>query len=146
MRDAVLPEAARADCFIAVAAVADWGIAHNSGQKIKKQSGAQPPAIALIENPDILAEVARLPDPPYCVGFAAESENLEQFAADKRVRKGIPLLVANLVQDALQRDDAELLLIDATGSKHLARASKEHQAVLLVAEIAARLTNGQASS
>lgn len=146
MRDAVLPEATRADCFIAVAAVADWGIAHNSEHKIKKQSGAQPPAIALIENPDILAEVARLPKPPYCVGFAAESENLEQFAADKRVRKGIPLLVANLVQDALQRDDAELLLIDATGSKHLARASKEQQAVLLVAEIAARLTNGQASS
>ena len=139
MRDAVMLEVPRADCFIAVAAVADWGVAALSQQKIKKQSGAAAPSIALVENPDILAEVARLPEPPYCVGFAAESEQLEQFAADKRVRKGIPLLIANLVQEAVQRDDAELLVIDARGSKRLARASKDEQAVLLVAEIAERL-------
>ena len=141
MRDAVMPQVALADCFIAVAAVADWGIAQTSDQKIKKQGGAQAPTLELIENPDILAEVARLPTPPYCVGFAAESEQLEQFAADKRVRKGIPLLVANLVQEAVQRDDAELLVIDANGSKRLPRASKEQQAELLVAEIAQRLSH-----
>jgi phosphopantothenoylcysteine decarboxylase/phosphopantothenate--cysteine ligase len=139
MRDAVMQEAPGADCFIAVAAVADWGIANSSQQKIKKQSGAAAPGIELVENPDILAQVARLPEPPYCVGFAAESEHLEQFAADKRVRKGIPLLIANLVQEAVQRDDAELLVIDAHGSKRLARASKDEQAILLVAEIAQRL-------
>jgi phosphopantothenoylcysteine decarboxylase/phosphopantothenate--cysteine ligase len=140
MRDAVMPEAARADCFIAVAAVADWGIAQSSEHKIKKQIGSPAPSIALVENPDILAEVAHLPEPPYCVGFAAESQQLEQFAAEKRLRKGIPLLIANLVQEAVQRDDAELVVIDAKGSKRLARASKEDQAVLLVAEIALRLT------
>jgi phosphopantothenoylcysteine decarboxylase/phosphopantothenate--cysteine ligase len=140
MHDAVMRAVPGADCFVSVAAVADWGVAEVAKNKIKKDPDAnQAPVFALITNPDILAEVARLPEPPYCVGFAAESESLREFAEAKRVRKNIPLLVANLVQHAVQKDAAELVLIDAKGSTLMPYASKEEQARLLAGEIAARL-------
>ena len=139
MQAAVMVEAAASDCFIAVAAVADWGFKAVFEHKIKKSDERALPQFELTENPDILAEVARLPNAPYCVGFAAESQALESFADAKRKKKGIPLLIANLVQESVQRDDAELLVLDANGSKRLERASKDIQAALLVNEIAARL-------
>jgi phosphopantothenoylcysteine decarboxylase/phosphopantothenate--cysteine ligase len=139
MRDAVMAEASSCDCFVAVAAVADWGVKAVAEHKIKKSDEHPLPKFELTENPDILAEVAHLKPGPYCVGFAAESQALESFAETKRQRKGIPLLVANLIQESVQRDDAELLVLDAMGSKRLERASKEVQAALLVAEIAGRL-------
>jgi phosphopantothenoylcysteine decarboxylase/phosphopantothenate--cysteine ligase len=139
MHQAVMQEAPRADCFIGVAAVADWGVAQSAEHKIKKDEAHKIPTLALIENPDILAEVARLPHGPYCVGFAAESQSLEAFASAKRIKKGIPLLIANLVQEAVQQDDAELLVIDQHGTTKLPRASKDIQAELLVAQISARL-------
>jgi phosphopantothenoylcysteine decarboxylase / phosphopantothenate---cysteine ligase len=129
-----------ATCFIGVAAVADWGIKQFAGQKIKKNPNGKTPALELTENPDILALVAALPNPPYCVGFAAETETLEEHAAAKRIRKKIPLIVANLAQDTMDQDQAELILIDADATRHLPRASKVELARLLVREIASRLS------
>ena len=137
----------RIDCFIGVAAVSDWRVANPSTQKIKKHGRADPgdgradrvPRLELVENPDILASVARRPRAPYCVGFAAESENLVQHAQQKRLRKGIPLIVGNIGPDTFGRDDNELVLIDEAGVAQLGRGRKDDLATRLVAEIARRL-------
>ncbi|GAA4339475.1 bifunctional phosphopantothenoylcysteine decarboxylase/phosphopantothenate--cysteine ligase CoaBC [Pigmentiphaga soli] len=139
MYDAVMADAPRADVFVAVAAVADWRIKTVSAEKIKKTASGMPPALDFVENPDILAAVARLPGGPYCVGFAAETEQLERHAMAKRERKGIPLLVANRAQDALGADDTTLILFDADGMHPLARQPKLAAARELVAQIARRL-------
>jgi len=125
---------AHADIFVSVAAVADYRPAHPAGQKIKKRNETL--TIELAPNPDILAYVAALPDPPFCVGFAAESENLEQHAAEKRRAKKIPLLAANLVQQALGAEENALLLFDDAGRHEIARAPKLDVARRLVAHIA----------
>jgi len=93
----------------------------------------------MAENPDILAAVARLPKPPYCVGFAAESEKLAEHADAKRRRKGIPLIVANLGPATFGRDDNALLLIDEQGQRELPRADKLSLARELIAELSKRL-------
>ncbi len=131
--------APRTDVFVAVAAVADWRVANVSTSKLKKTEGGGAPELRFEQNPDILAEVARMPGAPYCVGFAAESEALAENGQDKRVRKGVPLLVANIGHATFGRDDNELLLIDAHGMKTLERASKQALAARLVGEIAQRL-------
>jgi phosphopantothenoylcysteine decarboxylase/phosphopantothenate--cysteine ligase len=138
MHDAV-HAALPADVFIAVAAVADWRVSNTSASKLKKQAGVSVPALEFAANPDILASVAALSKPPYCVGFAAETENEIDNARVKRVAKRVPLIVANRAQDALGADDSELHLIDARGVTTLAKADKRAQARRLVAEIADRL-------
>ncbi|HYF60350.1 MAG TPA: bifunctional phosphopantothenoylcysteine decarboxylase/phosphopantothenate--cysteine ligase CoaBC [Burkholderiaceae bacterium] len=125
--------------FVSVAAVADWRIANASGRKLKKSEGGAPPALEFAQNPDILATVAAMPDAPFCVGFAAETEDLEANAQDKRRRKGVPMLVGNLGQATFGRDDNELLVVDADGMTRLPRASKTVLARALVDEIARRL-------
>ena len=116
MHDAVMASAMDADIFIAVAAVADWRVKNVSAQKLKKTSeGGGAPQMEFEPNPDILAEVARLQDGPWCVGFAAETEKLAEHAEAKRVRKGIPLLVGNLAQKVMDADTTELVLFDAQG-------------------------------
>ena len=90
-------------------------------------------------NPDILATVAALPQPPFCVGFAAESEKLAEHAAAKRVRKNVPLLVGNLGPDTFGRDDNRLELFDAAGHQPLGSGDKLVLARKLINEIAARL-------
>ncbi|MGZ5181253.1 MAG: bifunctional phosphopantothenoylcysteine decarboxylase/phosphopantothenate--cysteine ligase CoaBC [Ramlibacter sp.] len=145
MLDAVQAEAMQADVFVATAAVADWRPASFSADKIKKAEGAAPPALAFVENPDILQAVAqgeraragRL----FCVGFAAESGDLLANAQAKRARKGVPLLVGNIGPAAFGQDHNEVLLVDAQGTWQLPRASKRALARTLVAEIAGRLTN-----
>lgn len=122
MFDAVQQHVAQADMFISAAAVADYRAARPREQKIKKGDGAI--TLELIPNPDILAYVAALPQPPFCIGFAAESENLREHAAAKRNQKNIPLLAANLAQDAIGSDDNELLLFDEAGVHPLPRADK----------------------
>jgi phosphopantothenoylcysteine decarboxylase/phosphopantothenate--cysteine ligase len=139
MHDAVLGTVAAHDVFIATAAVADWRPLALSDHKIKKGTDRAVPGIQLTENPDILATVARLPDPPYCIGFAAESHDLLKHARDKRVRKGVPLIVANLGPATFGRDDNALTLVDAQGERELPRADKLTLARRLVAEIGARL-------
>jgi phosphopantothenoylcysteine decarboxylase/phosphopantothenate--cysteine ligase len=139
MYDAVMASVSDKDVFIAVAAVADWQVTEVSAQKIKKQDAAAP-SLSFKLNPDILAAVAALPSPPYCVGFAAESENLLDYGAAKRVKKNIPLLVGNIGHQTFGKDDNELVLFDAQGQHPLPRASKDLLADRLIVEIAKRLT------
>ena len=134
MLDEVNANVKDADIFIAVAAVADYYVANNSAQKIKKEGGV--PALELALNPDIVESVAKRPNPPFCVGFAAESEKLEVNAEAKRRRKKLPLLAANLVQSAIDADDNELVLFDDEGSHRLGRTSKLDQARMLIRHVA----------
>jgi phosphopantothenoylcysteine decarboxylase/phosphopantothenate--cysteine ligase len=129
MRRAVLAELP-ADVFIAVAAVADYRVDASATQKIKKSTDAM--TLQLVANPDILAEVAALPNAPFCVGFAAETERLAEHAEAKRLKKKLPLLVGNLAQDTLGQDSAELVLFDDQGQHRLPRADKLIQARALI--------------
>ena len=144
MFDAVLPLAPAHELFIATAAVADWRPVAAAAQKIKKQGGSdlssEPPTLALTENPDILAAVARLPEAqrPWCVGFAAESENLVEHARAKRQRKGVPLIVANHGPSTFGQDTNTLVLVDEQGETPLAPADKLTLARQLVQEVARR--------
>lgn len=140
MHDAVLPQAARHDVFVATAAVADWRPAAMSEHKIKKGGKKVAPTFELTENPDILAAVAKLPGRPYCVGFAAESHDLLKHAREKLERKNVPLIVGNLGPATFGQDDNALTLVDAAGHRELPRADKLTLARALVAEIARRLT------
>ena len=138
MMDAVM-RSLPADVFISVAAVADWHVSNQSTSKIKKNDSATSPTLKFAPNPDILAQVASLPNTPYCVGFAAESENVIDNARRKLTSKKVPLMVANRAQDALGSDRSELSLIDAAGVTTWPTADKLAQARRLVAEIASRL-------
>lgn len=140
MFDAVLAAATSNDVFVATAAVADWRPAALAEHKIKKTTDRAVPTLALTENPDILAAVARLPRPPYCIGFAAESRDLLKHAREKLVRKGVPLVVGNIGPTAFGSDDNALTLVDAAGERELARADKLTLARQLVAEIATRMS------
>ena len=135
MYDAVMQEVAQHEIFISVAAVADWKVANVSEHKIKKQF-AQAPDLAFEENPDILASVAALENPPYCVGFAAETENLIDNARAKLFRKNIPLVVANLVSDSINQDTNAVVFVERDAATPLAKATKEHIAQALIAKIA----------
>ena len=140
MHAAVLSRAATADIFIGVAAVADYRVANAAEHKLKKDDGGLP-QIALIENPDILADVAALPDGPFCVGFAAESRNLEAYAQAKRRKKNIPLIAGNLIQEGFGGDDNRIVLFDDRGTHPLAPAPKSVLARQLVEHIAQMLTH-----
>ncbi len=141
MFDAVKARADACDVFIAVAAVADYRVRHPAEHKIKKRAGKRL-TLELEENPDILAYVARLPKRPFCVGFAAESRDLARNARAKRAEKGVPLLAANLAQEALGAEDNALTLFDERGEHPLGRGPKIEQARKLVAHIAAMLAAG----
>ena len=136
-------QAEHADVFIATAAVADWRPTSAQTQKIKKQGDGQVPSLAFVENPDILSAIAASERARsgalYCVGFAAESQDLEAQATAKRLRKGVPLLVGNIGPATFGQDDNALLLIDAQGTLEMPRNSKLALARMLVAEIAKRL-------
>lgn len=139
MHEAVLAVIDSADVFISVAAVADWRVAHPAKQKLKKTAHSSGMELTFEPNPDILADVAARDHPPYCVGFAAETENLHEHATAKRERKGVPLLVGNLVHQAMEQDDTQLVLFDANGHQDLPRQSKRQAARDLIAAIASRL-------
>ena len=139
MHTALLPLATAHDVFVATAAVADWRPLQASGQKIKKNATNGQPSFELTENPDILAAIAALPDKPYCVGFAAETEDLLKHAREKLLRKNLPLIVGNLGPATFGRDDNALLLIDAEGQRELPHNDKLSLARLLISEIASRL-------
>lgn len=129
-----------ADVFISVAAVADWHVTNPSANKIKKSASATPPVMQFAANPDILATVAALPSAPYCVGFAAESDDVLENARRKLISKRVPLIVANRAQDVFGSDSSAVSLIDANGVTALPTADKVVQARRLISEIAARLT------
>ena len=148
MHAAAVQQAQAAHIFIATAAVADWRPATQAEHKIKKDGSGEAPQLSFVENPDILAEIAHSPRAQsgelYCVGFAAESENLEANAQAKRARKGVPLLVANIGPATFGRDDNALLLVDDEGVLELPHASKRVLAQQLIAEIARRVSGLEA--
>ena len=144
MFDAVKKDAKSADVFISVAAVADFRVRNPASQKIKKANGSL--SLELEENPDILAWVAALPKPPFCVGFAAESENLAQNAKAKLAKKKLPLIVGNLAQDALGRDDSAITLYDASGEHPLGRGPKLELARKLVDHVAGKIGSAAPAS
>jgi phosphopantothenoylcysteine decarboxylase/phosphopantothenate--cysteine ligase len=129
--------------FVATAAVADWRPANAADQKIKKDGSGQTPELGFVENPDILATVAQTPAAKkgdlFCVGFAAESHDLQAHATAKRLRKQVPLLVGNIGPATFGQDDNALLLVDETGVRELPHASKKVLASLLIQDIAQRL-------
>ena len=136
--------ATNCDVFFAVAAVADWGIAKPAKEKIKRQ-GKEAPSIEFTANPDILLDVAKAvkmkggKSYPYCVGFAAESIDLETHASEKRQRKGIPMIVGNIGPDTFGSDLNQLLVIDDTGSKKIAKAEKLQLARELIQLVAKKI-------
>lgn len=134
MYEAVMHHVAKQDIFISVAAVADYSPTMPATQKIKKSE--QSLNLALTKNKDILADVASLPNAPFCVGFAAESENLLEYAEAKRKAKKLPLIVANLVTDAMGSDDNSVTLLDKNGAHPLPLAPKIEVAQLLCQHIA----------
>lgn len=138
MYDAVMDEVSQHEVFISVAAVSDWRVANPSDQKIKKEMGVVP-QISFAANPDILATVANLENPPYCVGFAAETENLIENARAKVVRKNVPLIVANLVEDAMNQDTNSVAFVEKDSAVTLPKASKEHIALALIKKIASEV-------
>jgi phosphopantothenoylcysteine decarboxylase / phosphopantothenate---cysteine ligase len=138
MFEAVKQAAARSDVFISVAAVADYRVKNPSARKIKKANGAYR-TLELEENPDILAHVAAMKNAPFCVGFAAESEDVARHAKEKRARKRIPLLAANLAHEALGAEHNAITLYDDRGEHDLGRGSKLELARKLVAHVAGML-------
>ncbi len=142
MLDAVMQAVSGQHIFVGVAAVADWRVDNASAQKIKKDGSGDAPQLHFAQNPDILASVAAttsLNGWPYCVGFAAESENLIEYGAVKREKKGIPLLVGNIGPQTFGQDENAIVLFDENGHTVLPRASKLELARQLVSEIAKRL-------
>ena len=137
MAQAVFDRVADCDIFVAVAAAADYTPARPQAQKIKKSDG--PTTVELKPTTDILATVAARPNPPFCVGFAAESQDVVRLAEEKRKRKGLPLIVANRAQDALGSSDNEVTLLDDTGTYPLPKMEKLALARRLVVEIAERI-------
>jgi len=143
MHDAVMAQVDTQHVFIAVAAVADWRVVNSSQQKLKKKGDGTVPDLKFEQNPDILATVAartNLAGHPYCVGFAAESENLIEYGAVKREKKGIPLLVGNIGHQTFGQDDNTIILFDENGHTILPRADKLTLARQLVSEISKRIS------
>jgi phosphopantothenoylcysteine decarboxylase / phosphopantothenate---cysteine ligase len=138
MFSAVKQVASSSDVFISVAAVADYRVKNASAQKIKKANGKEL-TLELTENPDILAYVAGMKDPPFCVGFAAESEDLARNAMEKRSRKKLRLVAANLAGEALGADENAIKLYDECGEHDLGRGSKLELARKILEHVAAML-------
>ncbi|MGO9446957.1 MAG: bifunctional phosphopantothenoylcysteine decarboxylase/phosphopantothenate--cysteine ligase CoaBC [Thiobacillaceae bacterium] len=137
MHDEVMARIKQVDVFISVAAVADYAPASIRPEKIKKGDASL--TLTLTPNRDILADVSQLNPPPFCVGFAAETVDLDKHGDAKRKQKGLPLLVGNLVQDTMGHDEASLVLFDTEGAHPLPRADKLTCARRLIREISRRL-------
>ena len=138
MREAVLQAMPGCDVFIGVAAVADYRPDATANHKIKKSDASM--TLELVPNPDILAEVAARTDAPLCVGFAAESRDLDHYAEGKRQAKKLALVVGNLMADGFGRDENLVTLYDAAGRHPLPRASKRALARDIVHHLAGLLS------
>lgn len=130
MYDVVMRKVENCDIFISVAAVADYRVLNKSDKKIKKNNGL--PVIELTENPDILASVANLDNPPFCVGFAAESNRVVEYAREKRIKKNIPMLVANQVNEAMGKTTNHVTIIDTQQEITLPQMDKDKVAMAIV--------------
>lgn len=138
MYEAVHDNVAGADIFIAAAAVSDYRPADCATQKIKKSN--ETTSIALVPSKDVLASVAALDDAPFTVGFAAETENVREYALGKLRNKNLDMIVANRVGDdcGFDRDDNTVELIWSDGEQELENAAKTDLALQIVHKIAER--------
>lgn len=127
------------DVFISVAAVADYKVKNSSSQKMKKDGSGKVPVIELTENPDILASIASLPTPPFCVGFAAESEHILEYARVKRIRKNIPMLIANQISLSMGKTTNQITIIDDENEISFPETDKRQAADNIVKHLATRL-------
>ncbi|MFN0313787.1 MAG: bifunctional phosphopantothenoylcysteine decarboxylase/phosphopantothenate--cysteine ligase CoaBC [Burkholderiales bacterium] len=134
MLEAAQTQGNGADIFISVAAVADYRASAASPRKLKKNAAAL--TLELEPTTDILATIASQRNAPFCVGFAAESEDLDRNAEDKRRRKKLPLLIGNIAQEAIGADDSAVVLYDGNGRHPLPKAAKIESARRIVAHIA----------
>ena len=139
MYQAVMGNISKQDVFISVAAVADYSAVETVNEKIKKSETSL--VINLKRNQDILADVASLPNAPFCVGFAAETQELIAQAELKRLRKKLPLLVANLVHESMGQDEANITLLDNQGAHPLPKATKVVLATQLLTHVCHMLNN-----
>ena len=140
MRDAIFKQLdAGQDVFISVAAVADYRVKNRSIEKLKKGAYGMMPVVKFIENPDILQEVASFAAAPFCVGFAAESENVLANAREKRLKKGVPMMIANDIADAMGKETTKITIIDDENETALPEMSKDKAAQMLVVKLAAAL-------
>lgn len=139
MHAAVMTQVTGQDIFISVAAVADWHVENVSADKIKK-NGKDTPTLNFVPNPDILAEVAKLPHAPWCVGFAAETERLSEFAHEKRLRKGIPMLIGNLAQHVMDADHTTVSIFDEYGEHPLPYNAKQDVARQIIQAVTTRMS------
>lgn len=143
MLDAV-ERALPADVAIFAAAVADWRVANAARQKLKKQPGKSTPELSLVENPDILATIAKRKSqrPKLVIGFAAETEHIEANAKAKLAKKGCDWIIANDVspQSGVMGGDRNMItLVQASGMETWPPQSKEEVASRLVAHISQAL-------
>jgi phosphopantothenoylcysteine decarboxylase / phosphopantothenate---cysteine ligase len=145
MHDTVMHNLTGQDIFIAVAAVADWRIKNVAAEKIKKD-GQSLPELQFEANPDILATVAAKEHGPWCVGFAAETENLSEFAHAKRLRKAIPMLIGNLAQHVMDAEHTTVSIFDEQGEHALPMSTKEDAARQIVRAIAQRFKQAHPST
>lgn len=139
MLHASLAAAAECDIFIATAAVADYRPRQVAGQKIKKSSSTM--VLELERNPDILSAVAALEHGPYCVGFAAETDRVVEYARDKLQRKKLDLIFANDVSDpsiGFNSDENLVTLVSESETLPLDKAPKRRLARTLITEIGRR--------
>ena len=131
------------DIFIAVAAVADWKVAHVASQKIKKAHADDVPSLEFVQTPDILATIAKLPNAPYCVGFAAESEHVIEYAQAERIKKNIPLMIANQGPATFGSEYNQVSLVTAEGVTTLPNMRKDALAQQLIQAIAEQFRSTQ---
>jgi phosphopantothenoylcysteine decarboxylase/phosphopantothenate--cysteine ligase len=146
MLEEVLGYASRADIFIGVAAVADWTVSNPQNAKIKKEKQSSVPSIELSETTDILATVAHLPTPPFCIGFAAETHYDAKQAQDKRKRKNIPLLVVNIGTETFGQDENQVWIVDDKGETVLPKQTKIELAMRLLTLISQNYKNNDTQS
>ena len=143
MRDVIMDHIGECDIFISAAAVADYRVAEPSDQKIKKQN--EEIFLQLVRNPDVLAEVAKLKDGPFTVGFAAETENLEENAKQKLQNKNLDMVAANLVGEnkAFDQEENALLVFSNKEQHELPQTHKDKLARQLISIIASVFQTNQ---
>ena len=142
MHQQAMTQSKNADVFVACAAVADYRVAEIAEQKIKKTADNQHMQINLVKNPDIVADVAAQTNKPFTVGFAAETQDVEQYALDKLKRKNLDLIAANNVAisgQGFNSDNNALTVFSATNQQEISLMNKSDVANKLVAIIAEQL-------
>jgi len=147
MQDAVMRQVGQCDIFIACAAVSDYRVAQEAEHKIKKST--QQMTLTLVPNADILATVSALERRPFCVGFAAETRDLEKYALDKLQRKNLDMIAANLVGSASGGFEADVNRLEVFwrgGGHSIAEAGKLEVAKQLIDLIGERYTGALANS